>query len=276
MSLHKNEILKQILIVILCAGRGQRYNRLTQRVPKPLIRVKSLDNKPIIYNTISNLINLNFTNIRLVTGYLGHQIRDYIANLKTEFETEQSALKTVDSNNQYIKGPLYSFLSVYREVNLDSYSLILALPGDTVFDFQLLESVKQIVVNNFRELKKTACVFYREIEGEVFPLEWTVVEVEQTEKGNLLKQINKISIKSHKGQKVNQMIPASAFSSRYIDYITKNRDKFNATSIWEVVNKMVKSGLLFFSFAISAEYQFYDIDSELDLFNVESKKKEGQ
>ena len=96
-----NNILEKILTVILCAGEGERLKRITQHTPKPLIRIKSLDNNPIIHNIINNLIKLKISNISLVIGHLGPNIKKYINEIKEKNNILDKALKVWDSKNEY-------------------------------------------------------------------------------------------------------------------------------------------------------------------------------
>jgi len=62
-------------IVIPAAGKGTRLKELTNSIPKPLISVKG---KPIISHIIDSIGNLDYTEIIIILGYLGVQIKDYI------------------------------------------------------------------------------------------------------------------------------------------------------------------------------------------------------
>jgi len=62
-------------IVIPAAGKGTRLKELTQNIPKPLISVKG---KPIISHIIDSIDNLDYSEIIIIIGYMGSQIKDYI------------------------------------------------------------------------------------------------------------------------------------------------------------------------------------------------------
>ena len=53
-------------IVILVGGRGFRIDKLTKKIPKPLIRIGS---KPFLEQLISKLIKYNFKKIYLLCSY---------------------------------------------------------------------------------------------------------------------------------------------------------------------------------------------------------------
>jgi MurNAc alpha-1-phosphate uridylyltransferase len=46
--------------LLLAAGRGTRLGKITETIPKPLVKVKD---KPVIDYLIQKLINLNVTHI---------------------------------------------------------------------------------------------------------------------------------------------------------------------------------------------------------------------
>lgn len=61
-------------VVILCGGRGTRLLPLTKKIPKPLLE---LGGKPILEHLIQNYKSHNFTNVKLLVGYKGRQIKKY-------------------------------------------------------------------------------------------------------------------------------------------------------------------------------------------------------
>jgi choline kinase len=63
--------------VILAAGRGERLLPLTQKSPKPLLRVKD---KPLLEYTISALKHGGVSLFIIVTGYMSQAIRDFVGD----------------------------------------------------------------------------------------------------------------------------------------------------------------------------------------------------
>jgi MurNAc alpha-1-phosphate uridylyltransferase len=63
--------------MILAAGRGNRLRPLTDKRPKPLIRIGK---KTLIEHHITKLANAGFESIVINTAYLGKQIRGYIGD----------------------------------------------------------------------------------------------------------------------------------------------------------------------------------------------------
>ena len=60
--------------MILAGGKGERLRPLTDSVPKPMVEVNG---QPILRYQISWLKSAGVTDVVLLTGYLGHVIRDY-------------------------------------------------------------------------------------------------------------------------------------------------------------------------------------------------------
>ncbi len=59
--------------VILCGGRGSRLRPLTDTLPKPLAPVAG---KPFLFHLLSQLKRNGYTEVVLLTGYLGHLIAE--------------------------------------------------------------------------------------------------------------------------------------------------------------------------------------------------------
>ena len=51
----ENNFPHEILVIILCAGEGTRFKKITKRIPKPLIKISALNNIPILQHLIKNL-----------------------------------------------------------------------------------------------------------------------------------------------------------------------------------------------------------------------------
>jgi MurNAc alpha-1-phosphate uridylyltransferase len=63
--------------MILAAGRGERMRPLTDRIPKPLLKV---GDKALIEYSIENLLSAGFEDIVINIAHLGQQIRDFCGN----------------------------------------------------------------------------------------------------------------------------------------------------------------------------------------------------
>ncbi|MCO6494365.1 MAG: nucleotidyltransferase family protein [Bacteroidetes bacterium] len=63
--------------VLMAGGEGKRLRPLTEKTPKPLLKIGE---KPIIEHNIDNLIKVGISNIHLSINYLGNQIEEYFGN----------------------------------------------------------------------------------------------------------------------------------------------------------------------------------------------------
>ena len=63
--------------MILAAGRGVRLKPLTDKIPKPLVRVGG---ETLIERHIKNIAAANFESIVINTAHLGEKIRDYVGD----------------------------------------------------------------------------------------------------------------------------------------------------------------------------------------------------
>lgn len=63
--------------MILCAGRGERMRPLSDKIPKPLIKIHS---KPLVVWHIEKLAYLGFSEIVINIAYLGDKITSYLGD----------------------------------------------------------------------------------------------------------------------------------------------------------------------------------------------------
>ena len=75
--------------LILAAGRGSRLGKITDDVPKPLVKVKG---KPVIGYLIDKLIGLNVTEIFINIHYKYKLIEKFI--LDSNYKTKVNYYKT--------------------------------------------------------------------------------------------------------------------------------------------------------------------------------------
>ena len=82
--------------VIMAGGRGERLRPLTDKTPKPLLKI---GDKPIIQYNIDLLASYGVKNIIITLGYLGDQIKEYLGdgsakNLVIDYVVEKEPLGT--------------------------------------------------------------------------------------------------------------------------------------------------------------------------------------
>lgn len=106
--------------VIMAGGKGTRIAEIASDIPKPMIPICG---KPILEYQIECLKQNNLTDIIIVVGHLGHNIKDYFGNgnrfgCNIEYFTETEPLGTA--------GALYKLANLSQD--------FLLLNGDTIFD----------------------------------------------------------------------------------------------------------------------------------------------
>ena len=69
--------------LLLAAGRGTRLGKITEFIPKPLVKI---NNRPVIDYLIRKLINLDVTNIIINTHYKNSLIEEFVKSMKYNVE----------------------------------------------------------------------------------------------------------------------------------------------------------------------------------------------
>ena len=197
----ENRLKEKITSIVLCAGEGTRAKNIAGNVPKPLIKVKSLEDQSILSINISNLNKLNLDPIVVITGHLGKQIADFINTIYIKNQLGKENIYIHNSGAKYKLGPLYSFLSVSTNNKIfKDDKIYLVFPGDTVFDFNLLQEILDRLLENYSQLVHNSIIFYRKIRTEVlikrfekyYPnLEKTIsyLKIEEKDSNVLVKEI---------------------------------------------------------------------------------------
>jgi glucose-1-phosphate thymidylyltransferase len=76
--------------VIPAAGMGRRIRSLVEDAPKPLIL---LDDKPILYHVIQNMMSCGVESIVIPVWYKGEVIEDYIRSLSKEIDIDLQVIR---------------------------------------------------------------------------------------------------------------------------------------------------------------------------------------
>lgn len=95
----KRKTILPIDAVLMAGGRGERLRPLTDRIPKPMIKI---GNKPIIEHNIDNLKEHGVDNFYLSVNYLSEQIEEYFGNgeskeIELSYIRESKPLGTIGS-----------------------------------------------------------------------------------------------------------------------------------------------------------------------------------
>ena len=120
-------------VFILAGGRGTRIKKLTNKIPKPLIKFEGKDLLGLI---IRNLTKYNFKEIIILAGYKGYQIKRLYHNKIINFVKIKCVVE---------KKRMGTWGSVIKNKKLIKNDFIL-INGDTFFDYNL-KKLKSINFN---------------------------------------------------------------------------------------------------------------------------------
>jgi NDP-sugar pyrophosphorylase family protein len=267
---------RDLLAVILCAGEGTRLKEITVDIPKPLIKIKSLYNKTILQYTIESLIKLGVHHIAVIKGYLGYKIDEFITYLTNENPKLKEKVSLINAGDDYKRGPLYSFLSITKNKLIFSNDYIyFIMPGDTIFEFNLLHKVFNWLQKNYNLIVNYPVVFYKRSNVKSLQINEistsisnaNIKKVAAKEYLNQIISLNPREIESLKY--INQIIPISTFPYDLIIEITKLEKHLSLRSVREMINYMTKEGRNILAAEIKTKSNFYDIDYKNDLNYLE-------
>ncbi|MBU0667091.1 MAG: sugar phosphate nucleotidyltransferase [Nanoarchaeota archaeon] len=122
--------------VILAAGKGVRMRPLTDKVPKPLVKVSG---KPFLHYLLTNLEKSGFEKVYFVVGYKKEQLIEYIKkssyNMAFEFIEQEKQLGTghalkimedhIKENFVVLMSDNFYALSDFKKINTkDKYNYV--------------------------------------------------------------------------------------------------------------------------------------------------------
>ncbi len=277
--------------IILCAGEGIRFKEITKDIPKPLIKIKSLNNISILHHSINNLILIGIEQIAIIIGHLGSKIDNFITSLKKKKSSLEEKLVIIDAGTQYKLGPLYSFLSITRYERFfkkeQKERLYIVIPGDTIFEFALLKEILALISANFNVIQKNPILFYQKVEVKALKKKHenkvsnsreliSIIEIEKKGSKKIFKGITKQNLKNLRDSDyIKQLIPVLVFSYNFINEIMELKNNAIKT-ISKMLNIMARKGREINAINITNKLNFYDIDNKIDLINFENiRKKKG-
>ncbi len=282
----KNSFLDNISVVILCAGEGTRLKDITKDIPKPLLKIKSLNDLSILHHAINNLDKLGMKRIAIVKGHLGHKIDEFISSITEKNAILKEKIHLIDSGNKYKLGPLYSFLSITRSKSfLKENSVYIVIPGDTIFQLNLLRRILNIITNQVDTLKKNPVVFYRKI--DVIKLKECQREINQNESNCLsIVEVVKVNKNIHlklikrqelrllpESEKIYQIIPLFVFPHNFFSEIVDLEKLGAINTITGAINLAIKNRREILAIEIESNLNFYDFDDAIDYNNFKKEKK---
>ncbi len=286
---HKDTNKENITSVILCAGEGTRVRDIAIHIPKPLIKIKFLNNQTILSHLISSLINLEIEPIVVVTGHLGEQIEDFVNSFQIKNKYKKNKILVNRSGVRYKLGPLHSFLSITENNQIYKENRVFMIfPGDTIFDYNLLQEILNLILKNYSLLENYSIVFYRKIKISSLKEKFktydpnlfktiSYLKINRNGSKSYVREIKQRTISSFTNKKtIHQVIPIFIFSFRIVQEIKNLANCNRFKTIREIVNLIIKKEEIFLALSIDPEYDFYDIDSPIDLTILNEKKKDGQ
>ena len=279
---------KNVIPIILCAGRGTRYSKVTRKIPKPLIKINALNNITILHHLIRDLTILRVSKIAVVTGYLSKKIETFLDKLIKEHRDLTNKLLLVHSSEDYKKGPMFSLLSVMKNKTIyKKDNVFIVFPGDTIFNIELLKEIFSFIYENFDLILTSPYIFYQEIQAKNLYKSYkgrinfiSILESDETKPKITIKEIKKIDINSvPKEIYLKHTIPILVLNCSFLEILNKLSKTNPVEEIREILNIYLKQNQNIFSFKIDSKKQFYDIDTieDLNYFNqLEREKKGGQ
>ena len=228
--------------------------------------------------------------ILTVTGYLGKQIEKNIISSQAKNLYKRDTIIINNAGNRYKLGPLHSFLSITRNKRIfKSNELFLVIPGDTIFDYELMEVVLNLLKENYAGVNQNSVIFYRRTTKLALNKETEKLEsmrnkmvscVRTKEKGSkqYVKEIYQKNIKTLSDEEeLNQIIPAFIITYDYVKNFESLATKVKLNKIFDAINLSIKNNMEFLACRVKSDQNFYDIDTALDLTAVNRLyKKSGQ
>ena len=284
------KFMENLTSVILCAGEGKRAKGIADDIPKPLIKVESLKNQSILAILLSHLSRFGIKPIVIVTGYLSKQIELEIISFQAKSPYKSEKIIINNAGNQYKLGPLHSFLSIAsNKMIFKTDKLFLVIPGDTIFEYKLLEEILNLVKENYTEVHQNSLIFYRRTnkltlneETEKSGLtrnKWvSCIRTKEKDSKQYVKDIYQRNINTLSNEEeFNQIIPVFIIPYDYVKNFENLASKVKLNKIVDAINSSIKNEMEFLAYRVKSDANFYDIDTALDLtFMNKHYKKSGQ
>jgi dTDP-glucose pyrophosphorylase len=89
-NFRKRKSILPIDVVIMAGGKGMRLRPLTERLPKPLLKV---GDKSILEHNLNRFDSFGVKSINITTNYLSHKIEEYISENTSKFRTKIGTVK---------------------------------------------------------------------------------------------------------------------------------------------------------------------------------------
>jgi glucose-1-phosphate cytidylyltransferase len=115
----ENKISRDLTVLLLCGGKGERLNPLTNGIPKPLIQINGI---PILSYLIPYLEGYGFKDIIIAAGYKSEKIYEYFEchhknmNIKIIDSGDVDIIKRIQDAAEIIQG---DFIMCYGDTLAD-------------------------------------------------------------------------------------------------------------------------------------------------------------
>ena len=117
---------KNIDVILLCGGKGQRLRPYTSNIPKPLLLVNK---KPFLYYMVKIFLDLNVNQIILATGYKSNKVEIFVnkyfknnKKIKLIDSGDVDIIKRVKDCSKYIQNDFFvCYGDTYVNFNLNQY-----------------------------------------------------------------------------------------------------------------------------------------------------------
>ena len=170
-------------VFILAAGYGKRLRPLTEKLPKPLIKI---NNKPLIYWNLKKIKKAGFNDVVINTHYLSNKI------IRSIGKGEKYGLKIKYSHEEEIQGTGGALIKAKRHIHREPFLL---LSGDLWSDYPLEKFI------DFKLRKAAHLIFVEEKKSKDAYLEAGIVKNLKTKNNLTYAGIAVINPKIFKGFK---------------------------------------------------------------------------
>ena len=275
------ELKKKLQVVILCAGEGTRFREINSKIPKSLIQIQSMDNKPLLGIIIENLLSQELNSIVIILGSMGKAIESYISNLKSQNPILNSRIIILNAHPDYKKGPLFTFLTIldYPEISKKENNFLI-FPGDTVFDQILLNDVIMVLMKEIEKFQGNPIIFYKRVKASDINKKTHLISIIKTIKNRdieILVRIEEIEV-SNISEKtyIDHIIPIFFLNYEFLLLISQTLKSSHSNKISDILNEVCNKNLQeVIACEITSKGSFYDIDTVFDLDHL-NKIKSGQ
>lgn len=273
------ELKDNLRVVILCAGEGTRFREINSSIPKSLIQIQSMNNKPLLVIIIDDLLSQGLNSIIIILGSMGKVIESHIYSLKCQNPILNSRIITLNAHPDYKKGPLFTLLTIldYPEISKKDTNF-LVFPCDTIFDQVLLNDILMILMKEIEEFQGKPIIFYKRVRaGDIKKNLISRVKTIKKRDIETLVRIEEIEA-SNINEKtfIDQIIPIFFLNYEFLLLISQTLKSSHSNKISDILNEVCNKNLQeVIACEITSKGSFYDIDTVFDLDHL-NKIKSGQ